>query len=127
MTDDSEALAALKTLVTVAWADGKIAPGEQELLGALIESAGLSAGELASLQAFASEPRSLADAPVERLGEAARRDVLERAVMLSLIDGDEHPDEKRILADLAARLGLPDAEQVLASGAARARRMRELL
>lgn len=127
MTDDSEALAALKTLVAVAWADGKITPDEQELLGALTESAGLSLGEQASLQAFACEPRTLADAPVERLDEAARRDVLERAVMLSLIDGDAHPDEKRIIADLAGRLGLPDTDQLVASATARARRMRELL
>lgn len=123
----AEAMAALKTLVAIAWADGRLDPRELNLLDALAESSELPEGLREELRDYAREPKTLADAPLELLGPEARRDVLARAVVLSLIDGFEHPAERAMIAELATRLALPDTEQVLAEGAARARRLLELL
>ena len=83
--------------------------------------------ERAELTAWASAPRTLADAPIETLSDESRRDVLRHAVFLTLVDGDQDPSERTLIVALTTRLALPDADALVRDAAERARRLRELL
>ena len=58
-----------------------------------------------------------------------RRVVLHHAVLLTYADGDQSPDEVRLLEELAKRLRIPDeeAKAVMSAGATRAKKSLSLL
>jgi tellurite resistance protein len=121
--------AILKSLVAVAWADGRLDGTESEVLQALIEAFELGEQDAARVRDYARRPRTLDDVPLTELSADDRRMLLQHAVLLTYIDGEQSQDEKALLHDLAGRLRIPDdeANQVLASSERRARRLAGVL
>ena len=103
-------LAIVKSLVSVAWADGHVSREETEVLDALLEAFHALPSEAHHLRKFAETPRSLADVPVSELDFAARRQVLQHAVLLSYVDGKQDEKEKALIEQLAAALAIPPLE-----------------
>lgn len=105
-------MAILKGLVTVAWADGRIAQEETELIEALLDAFEASPSERRELKVFAKSPRTIDDVPVDELGHDDRRVLLQHAVLISYIDGTQDEKERKVLDALAGRLGVPEQEAV---------------
>jgi len=103
-------LAVVKGLVSVAWADGHVSREETEVLEALLEAFHAMPSEAHELRKFAQTPRSLADVPIQELGFAARRQLLQHAVMLSFVDGKQDEKEKSLIEQLAHALEIPALE-----------------
>jgi prepilin-type processing-associated H-X9-DG protein len=103
-------LAVVKGLVSVAWADGHVTAEETEVLEALLEAFHAMPSEAHELRKFATTPRSLADVPVQELGFAARRQLLQHAVLLSYVDGKQDEKEQELLAQLVSLLEIPSIE-----------------
>src|SRR6478735_745442 len=103
-------LAVVKGLVSVAWADGHVSSEETEVLEALLEAFHALPSEAHELRKFAQSPRSLADVPVADLGFAARRQLLQHAVLLSYVDGKQDEKEKALLDQLVTALEIPAIE-----------------
>lgn len=103
-------LAVVKGLVSVAWADGHVSAEETEVLDALLEAFQALPSEAYELRKFARSPRSLADVPIHELGFAARRQLLQHAVLLSYVDGKQDEKEKALLEQLVGALEIPPLE-----------------
>jgi len=103
-------LAVVKGLVSVAWADGHVSAEETEVLDALLEAFQALPSEAHELRKFAQTPRSLADVPIHELGFAARRQLLQHAVLLSYVDGKQDEKEKALLEQLVLALEIPPLE-----------------
>jgi prepilin-type processing-associated H-X9-DG protein len=103
-------LAVVKGLVSVAWADGHVSAEETQVLDALLEAFQALPSEAHELRRFAQTPRSLADVPVQELGFAARRQLLQHAVLLSYVDGKQDEKEKALLDQLVLALEIPPLE-----------------
>ena len=103
-------LAIVKRLVSVAWADGHVSAEETEVLDALLEAFQALPSEAHELRKFAQTPRSLADVPVHELGFAARRQLLQHAVLLSYVDGKQDENEQALLEQLVLALEIPALE-----------------
>lgn len=78
---------------------------------------------------FAKEPKRLEDVPITDLSASDRRLLLQHAVILTYIDGEQSETEKKVLDDLIERLRIPEAEakSLLESAEARAKRLLDLL
>jgi tellurite resistance protein len=122
-------LAVVKGLVSVAWADGRVSREETLVLDALLEAFGAMPSEAHELRKFATTPRSLADIPIHDLGFAARRQLLQHAVMLSYVDGEQDAKEKELLEKLIELLEIPplEAKDLMRDADERARSLLELL
>lgn len=103
-------LAVVKGLVSVAWADGHVTSEETEVLEALLEAFHALPSEAHELRKFAQTPRSLADVPIHELGFAARRQLLQHAVLLSYVDGKQDDQERELLSKLVVALDIPQLE-----------------
>jgi prepilin-type processing-associated H-X9-DG protein len=103
-------LAVVKGLVSVAWADGHVTAEETEVLEALLEAFHALPSEAIEVRKFATTPRSLADVPIAELGFAARRQLLQHAVLLSYVDGKQDEKEKELLTQLVTLLDIPPVE-----------------
>jgi prepilin-type processing-associated H-X9-DG protein len=102
--------AVVKGLVSVAWADGHVTTEETEVLEALLEAFHALPSEAIEVRKFATTPRSLADVPIADLGFAARRQLLQHAVLLSYVDGKQDEKEKELLSQLITLLEIPPVE-----------------
>jgi tellurite resistance protein len=111
----------LKSLVAVAWVDGQFASEEREHLDALISAFGASESEAAAVRDFAAMPRTLDDIPLTDLSADDRRTLLNHAVVLTHIDGEQTDSEKTFVNDLSALLRIPEAESTRIVEAAEAR------
>ncbi len=119
-------LAILKGLVSVAWADGRVAEEEAEVIDALLGAFEASPSERVEIRNFARTPKTLDDIPITDLSFDDRRVLFQHAVLLTFIDGEQAPEERALLAQLCRRLNIAEPEgQALASAAAQ--RARELL
>lgn len=105
-------MAIVKSLVSVAWADGEFADEEREVVEALITAFQATEAEAAELRAYAAEKRTLDDIPLTDLSTSDRRVLLQHAVLLSYIDGEQGEAEKRFLAELCKKLRIPEDESV---------------
>jgi len=103
-------LAVVKGLVSVAWADGHVSSEETQVLEALLEAFQALPSEAHELRKFAQTPRSLADVPIHELGFAARRQLLQHAVLLSYVDGKQDEKEKALINELVQALEIPPLE-----------------
>ena len=67
--------------------------------------------------------------PLTDLSASDRRLLLQHAVILTYIDGEQSETEKKVLDDLIERLRIPEAEakSLLESAEARAKRLLDLL
>jgi uncharacterized membrane protein YebE (DUF533 family) len=121
--------AILESLVSVAWADGSFDDREREMMEALIETFGASDDEAKEIRAYAKEPKTLEDIPLNELSFDDRRLLMNHAVVLSWVDGEQHDKEKKFLDDLRGKLNIPDdeAKELMETANARARNLLELL
>jgi len=127
MHDQDKAI--LKSLVTVAWADGRVAQEETEVIEALLQAFGASDDEANDLRRYAQEPRTLDDIPITDLSAEDRRVLVQHAVLLTLIDGHQAKEEKDLLIELCKRLRIPaeEASKLIVEAEGRARRFANLL
>jgi tellurite resistance protein len=126
---DEQNLAILKSLVTVAWADGRKDKEEDEVIEALLQAFEASDGEASLIRDYSAEPKTLEDIPLTDLSADSRRILLQHAVLLTFIDGNQDENEKKLLADLCVRLHIPDEEgkQLMEMATERAKRFLDLL
>ena len=122
-------LAILKGLVAVAWADDRVTAEGKEVLEALLQAFGATASEAAEIRLFARQRRTLEDVPLTELSYDDRRVLLQQAVVLTYIDGEQHESERQLLEDLAQRLRIPASEtaQLLSVAADRTQSLLGLL
>jgi uncharacterized tellurite resistance protein B-like protein len=122
-------LAVVKGLVSVAWADGRVSNEETQVLDALLEAFHAMPSEVHELRKFAGTPRSLADVPLTELGYAARRQLLQHAVLITFVDGEQHEKEKQLLDKLVELLEIPalEAKDLMREAEERARSLVKLL
>ena len=124
-----ETYALIQALVPVAWADGDFADKEKEMLDALLDAYEATPEEKKRLQEYAKEKRTLDDINLQDLSAGDRRVCLQHAVLLSFADGEQHPAESKLIADLATRLKIPadEAKSVISEAEARAKKNLKLL
>jgi uncharacterized tellurite resistance protein B-like protein len=103
-------MAILKGLVAVAWADGRVAEEEVEVIEALLDAFDATPSERTEIRRYSDTPRTLEDIPLTDLSFDDRRVLLQHAVLLSYIDGEQHVKEKQLLDRLCSKLNIPDAE-----------------
>ncbi len=122
-------VAILKSLVVVAWADGRVEDSERQVIQALSQAFDATPAETALIDDFASEPKTLDDIPLGEMSMDDRRALLQHAVFLTFSDGEQHEKELKLLDALAAHLRLPEGERapLLAAATARAKTFLDLL
>jgi len=103
-------LAMVKGLVSVAWADGRIAGEESEVIEALLQAFDASPSERREVEIYAKIPRTLDDVPVTELSYDDRRVLLQHAVLIAHADGDFGDAERQLLDALCKKLRIPDVE-----------------
>lgn len=123
-----EDMAILKSLVVVAWVDGRIAGEEAEHIEALINAFGASDAEAEQVREFAKTPRSLGDIPITDLSADDRRTLLNHAVVLTYIDGEQSTEEKALIGELRDTLRIPETEaaRIIEAAEARVKRLLQL-
>jgi uncharacterized membrane protein YebE (DUF533 family) len=121
--------AILRSLVSVAWADDAFEEREREMLEALIEEFGANEDEAKELRAYAQEKRTLEDIPLNDLSYEDRRLLMNHAVVLSWVDGEQHEAEVAFLEALRGKLNIPEdeAKGLLDAANSRAKKLLELL
>lgn len=122
-------MAILKSLVSMAWADGVFAEEEQEMLEALIAAFEASDDEAKEVREYAKTKRTLDDIPLSDLSADDRRVLVQHAVLLSYVDGTQDPKEKEFLEAMCKKLRIPDdeAKALVDAADARAKRFLNLL
>ena len=122
-------LAILKGLVSVAWADGRMAGEEKEVLEALLQAFEATPSEAHELRMFARDPKQLTDVPLHDLSADARRVLLQHAVLLSFVDGEQDRKEKQMIDELCEVLRIPSIESrgLVAAAEERAKSLLQLL
>jgi len=119
-------LAIVRGLVSVAWADGRVADEELEVIDALLSAFNASPSEIKEVRSFAATKRTLDDIELTDLSMDDRRVLLQHAVLLTFVDGEQHEQEKALLAELVDRLRLTSADAARVINAAE-HRAKELL
>lgn len=127
MLDYTEAV--VKSLVAVAWADGRMDVEENEVLEALLAAFDLSDDDAAVIREYAKTPRTLDEIPLTELSGHDRRMLLQHAVILTFVDGHQSDKEKALLADLVTRLRMSEdeARPLIEAAEARAKKLTALL
>jgi len=124
-----ENMGIVKSLVSVAWADGHFDAKEREMVEALISAFEASDEQAADIRAYAAEKKTLDDIPVWDMTMDDRRVLLQHAVLLTYVDGDQHDSEKQFVQDLCGRLELEaeEAKAIVEAAEHRAKRFLNLL
>lgn len=127
MQEHQEAM--VKSLVAVAWADGRMDGEEKEVIEALLSAFEIEGADADRIRDYAKQPKSLDDVPLTDLSASDRRLLLQHAVILTYIDGEQSEAEKKVIEELVKRLHLPDAEAkvLLDASEQRAKRLLDLL
>jgi tellurite resistance protein len=105
--------AILKSLVSVAWADGRVTSEEADIIEAILQAFEATPEDAAEMRAYAKTQRTLADIPLTDLSADDRRLLVQHAVLLTFIDGAQSPEEKTLLAELCEKLRIPSNEATL--------------
>lgn len=105
----------VKSLIAVAWADGKVESEESELLDHVLTSFDANEDEAKELREYAKTKRSLDDIPVDKLSDDDREVLLGNAGILMRVDGSEAAEEQSLLDSLGKLLGYSkdDAGRIL--------------
>jgi tellurite resistance protein len=121
--------AILKSLVSVAWADGRVTNEETDVLEAILQAFEATPEDEVEMRTYALSPRTLADIPLTDLSADDRRLLIQHAVLLTYIDGKQSPEEKTLLTQLCERLRIAPAEAstLVSAAEARAKRFLDLL
>jgi tellurite resistance protein len=122
-------VAILKSLVSVAWADGDFGAPEKEMLDALLVAFDANEEQSQELRSYAASKRAIEDIPIDDLSADDLRVLIQHAVLLTFIDGTQNPKEKAFVADMARYIGIPDDEaaQLIQSAEGRAKKNLRLL
>lgn len=122
-------MAIVKSLVSVAWADGTFADAEREMVEALIAAFDANEDQAREVREFATTRKTIEDIPVDDLSDDDCRVLLQHAVLLSYVDGEQHESEKALIEELAKKLGIPDdeAKSLIDLAETRAKRFLNLL
>ena len=103
-------LAIVKALVCVAWADGRVAAEEMEVIEALLNAYQATPSEVIEVKEFARVPRKLEDIELTELAAGDRRILLQHSVLITFIDGEQSESERELIEDLKFYLRIPPAE-----------------
>ena len=124
-----ENMAMLKSLVSVAWADGVYADEEREMVEALLSAFEASEDEAKYVREYAATQRTLEDIPLTDLSTDDRRVLVQHAVLLSYVDGEQAASEKEFLGKLCERLRVPadEAKALIDAAELRAKKFLDLL
>lgn len=127
MEEHQEAM--VKSLVAVAWADGRMDGEENEVIEALLSAFEIEGGDAEKIREFAKTPKTLEDVPITDLSASDRRVLLQHAVILTYIDGSQSAEEKQIIQGLVDRLRIPaeEAKLLLDASSERAKKLIDLL
>lgn len=122
-------VAMVKSLVAIAWADGRLHKHEAQVIEALLAAFDVDPVGASALREYARTPRTLQDIPLPELSADDRRLLLQHAVLLTYVDGQQTADERELLIELALRLRVPDteAQPLMQRAARRAARLKSLL
>ncbi len=126
MQEHQEAM--LKSLVAVAWADGRVEEEESEVIEALLAAFEIGGDDADSIREYAKTSRSIDDIPITDLSATDRRQLLQHAVILTYIDGEQSTEEVGLLNALVEKLRIPEdeASELLKYAEQRAKRLLEL-
>jgi tellurite resistance protein len=108
----------VKSLVAVAWADGKVEQVESSVIEGLLCGFDATEAEEREILEYAQHRRTLADdLPVSELNREDRELLLANAALLTHADGHQSPEEKQLLDKLVQLLQFaePDAAKILDS------------
>ncbi len=101
----------VRSLVAVAWADGRLESGEASVIEGLLTGFDATEAEERELLEYARTRRTLeADVPVAALSRDERELLLANAALLTHADGEQSDAETEVLARLIEILGFSDAE-----------------
>lgn len=124
-----ENMAIVKSLVSVAWADGVYAAEEREMVEALIAAFDASDDDAKIIRDYAEVKKTIDDVPVSDLSADDRRVLVQHAVLLTYVDGKQDETEKAFIGALCEKLRLPEeeAKSLVEAAEARAKRFLNLL
>ena len=108
----------VKSLVAVAWADGKVEKPEEHVIEGLLAGFDASEEEEKEILAYAKERRTLdKDIPFFSLSQEDRELLLANAALLTHADGEQSESEKELLDKLITLLEFEanDAKEILES------------
>jgi uncharacterized tellurite resistance protein B-like protein len=101
----------VKSLVAVAWADGKVAAPEAGVIEGMLCGFDASEEEERELLQYAKQKRTLAeDAPIKELNREDRELLLANAALLTHADGEQSESEQALLTKLIGMLEISDAD-----------------
>lgn len=122
-------MAIVKSLISVAWADGRFADEERDMVEALIAAFEATDAEADQIRAYAKEKRTLDDIPLTDLSADDRRVLLQHAVLLTYVDGTQDPSERVFIDELCKRLRIPEdeAKRLIEGAESRAKRFLNLI
>jgi tellurite resistance protein len=108
----------VRSLIAVAWVDGKLESGESSVIEGLLTGFDASEAEERELLEYAKTRRTLEnDIPLAELSTGDRELLLSNAALLTHADGSQSERERAILKKLADILGFSrdEANDILAS------------
>jgi uncharacterized tellurite resistance protein B-like protein len=101
----------VKSLIAVAWADGKVEEVESGVIEGLLCGFDASDAEERELLDYARQRRTLSDdLPLAELRREDRELVLANAALITHADGTQTPAEQSLLERLSVLLGFSEAE-----------------
>ncbi|MFS8066464.1 MAG: TerB family tellurite resistance protein [Byssovorax sp.] len=124
-----ENMAIVKSLVSVAWADGVYAAEEREMVEALIAAFNANDDEAKQIRDYAADKKTIDDVPVSDLSADDRRVLVQHAVLLTFVDGKQDEVEKAFIGTLCEKLRIPgdEAKGLVEAAEGRAKRFLNLL
>lgn len=124
-----EDMGIVKSLVSVAWADGHFDEKEREMVDALISAFEATEAQAAEVRAYAAEKKTLDDIPVWDMSFNDRRVLLQHAVLLTYVDGEQHESEKKFVQELCGKLEIEpeEASKLVEAAEHRAKKFLNLL
>jgi tellurite resistance protein len=108
----------VRSLVAVAWVDGRLASGESSVIEGLLTGFDASEAEEREILEYAKTRRTLEnDIPLADLSSGDRELLLSNAALLTHADGSQSANERAVLKKLAEILGFSreEANEILAS------------
>jgi tellurite resistance protein len=100
----------VKSLVAVAWADGKLAAPESGVIEGLLAGFDATPDDEREILEYAKQKRTLKDSPIGDLAPEDRELLLANAALLTHADGSQSESEKELLEKLIGMLGFDKAE-----------------
>lgn len=107
----------LKSLIAVAWTDGKIEEGEVGVIEGLLSGFDASEEEETEILEYAKTRRTLDDIPLTELSDEDRELLLSNAALLTHADGEQSDDERGVIDELIDLLEFSEdeAEEIIAA------------